>query len=106
MNSLAVSVLGANIEHVITLRLISLREVSSVHELTVSCRDRGRQENADFARVAVTVEDANDHEPVFLEPMIIAKVSTLLLRRPVHRHLSQHQYMACELSAELRNSFR
>ncbi|XP_050721222.1 fat-like cadherin-related tumor suppressor homolog [Eriocheir sinensis] len=51
------------------------REVSSVHELTVSCRDRGRQENADFARVAVTVEDANDHEPVFLEPVIIAKVS-------------------------------
>ncbi|XP_050707159.1 fat-like cadherin-related tumor suppressor homolog [Eriocheir sinensis] len=51
------------------------REVSSVHELTVSCRDRGRQENADFARVSVTVEDDNDHEPVFLEPMIIAKVS-------------------------------
>ncbi|XP_050720733.1 fat-like cadherin-related tumor suppressor homolog [Eriocheir sinensis] len=51
------------------------REVSSVHELTVSCRDRGRQENADFARVSVTVEDANDHEPVFLEPMITAKVS-------------------------------
>ncbi|XP_050689947.1 fat-like cadherin-related tumor suppressor homolog [Eriocheir sinensis] len=55
--------------------LIVAEEVSSVHELTVSCRDRGRQENADFARVSVTVEDANDHEPVFLEPMIIAKVS-------------------------------
>ncbi|XP_050707144.1 fat-like cadherin-related tumor suppressor homolog isoform X2 [Eriocheir sinensis] len=67
------------------------REVSSVHELTVSCRDRGRQENADFARVSVTVEDDNDHEPVFLEPMIIAKVSTLCLRRLVHRRLNRHQ---------------
>lgn len=51
------------------------REVSSVHELTVSCRDRGQQENADFARVSVTVEDSNDHEPVFLETVIVAKVS-------------------------------
>lgn len=65
--------------------------MSSVHELTVSCRDRGRQENADFARVSVTVEDDNDHEPVFLEPMIIAKVSTLCLRRLVHRRLNRHQ---------------
>ncbi|XP_063862581.1 fat-like cadherin-related tumor suppressor homolog isoform X4 [Scylla paramamosain] len=51
------------------------REVAGVHELTVSCRDRGRRENADFARVLVTVKDANDHAPVFLEPMIIAKIS-------------------------------
>ncbi|KAK3890390.1 hypothetical protein Pcinc_005674 [Petrolisthes cinctipes] len=36
------------------------REVCGVHELTVSCRDRGRRENADFARVTVTVLDAND----------------------------------------------
>lgn len=65
------------------------REVSSVHELTVSCRDRGRLENADFARVSVTVEDANDHEPVFLEPMISAKVSTVAA---THALLKQNEY--------------
>ncbi|XP_071532452.1 fat-like cadherin-related tumor suppressor homolog isoform X3 [Panulirus ornatus] len=52
------------------------REVSGIHELTVSCRDRGRRENADFARVQVTVTDDNDHDPAFLETMIVAKVST------------------------------
>ncbi|XP_042236772.1 protocadherin Fat 1-like, partial [Homarus americanus] len=52
------------------------REVTGVHELTVSCRDRGRRENADFARVLVTVTDHNDHDPAFLETMIVAKVST------------------------------
>ncbi|KAK4302799.1 hypothetical protein Pmani_025146 [Petrolisthes manimaculis] len=51
------------------------REVCGVHELTVSCRDRGRRENADFARVTVTVLDANDHDPTFLDTMITAKVS-------------------------------
>lgn len=53
------------------------REVSGVHELTVSCRDRGRRENADFARVQVTVTDDNDHDPAFLETMIVAKVRHL-----------------------------
>ncbi|KAK8746409.1 hypothetical protein OTU49_017006, partial [Cherax quadricarinatus] len=52
------------------------REVCGVHQLTVSCRDRGRRENADFARVVVSVADHNDHDPVFLETMIVAKVST------------------------------
>lgn len=53
------------------------REVCGVHELTVSCRDRGRREKADFARVTVTVMDANDHDPTFLDTMITAKVIDL-----------------------------
>ncbi|XP_064099968.1 fat-like cadherin-related tumor suppressor homolog isoform X2 [Macrobrachium nipponense] len=51
------------------------REVCSSHVLTVSCRDRGRRENADFARVLLTVTDDNDHHPVFFENTINAKMS-------------------------------
>ncbi|XP_076064277.1 fat-like cadherin-related tumor suppressor homolog, partial [Oratosquilla oratoria] len=51
------------------------RESASDHELTVSCRDRGGNENVDYARVVITVMDENDHDPVFLENMITAQVS-------------------------------
>lgn len=52
------------------------REVSSTHILTAGCRDRGQREGADYTRIRVTVTDDNDHDPVFLENMILAKVSS------------------------------
>ena len=53
------------------------REACTTHVVTVSCRDSsgGSSSSADFARVVIAVDDHNDHDPVFLENMFVAKVS-------------------------------
>ncbi|CAL4242821.1 unnamed protein product, partial [Meganyctiphanes norvegica] len=51
------------------------REVSVKHQLTVSCRDRGRTEHADFTRINIHVTDDNDHRPFFIEETINAKIN-------------------------------
>ncbi|KAB7505675.1 Fat-like cadherin-related tumor suppressor-like protein [Armadillidium nasatum] len=49
------------------------REVMSSHLLTVSCQDRGGIQREDLARVEITVKDANDNPPFFLESTIEAQ---------------------------------
>ncbi|CAL4061688.1 unnamed protein product, partial [Meganyctiphanes norvegica] len=51
------------------------RELSGIHQLTVSCRDRSHREQTDLARITVTIEDDNEHDPVFLEKIILANVN-------------------------------
>ncbi len=47
-----------------------ISEAIHEHLLTVAVKDHGNPALKNFARVRITVRDANDHAPEFLEPLI------------------------------------